>query len=300
LPREQLPSLKATIKEGWELGIPFLVLVVLLFVLHYPAAVAALYTILALVVVSMFRKQRRINVKRFIDSLEGGIRSTLAIANIIALAGIIMAMLTVTGLGPKLSAGLVTLFGNSMLLLVLAAGIACYIMGMGISFIASYILVAVLVAPALFKLGIEMIVSHFFIMYMVLATNFTPPYCTAAYVAAPIAKAHPFRIGFQAMRLGIVTFLVPFIIVYNPALILIGTPGEIVLAAVTAIIGIFGLSVGMEGYLFSRTNWLQRVLFLIGGIAMAIPGLVTDFAGVGMLTLAILWQWQDSRRAAAI
>jgi len=302
LPLETLPSVKTTLKEGWELLVPFLVLIALLFVLRYPAEVAALHTIAALIIISMFRRQHRINLKRFVDSLEEGILDTLPIANIIALAGIILAVLTVTGLGPKLSAALVNTFGHSAVLLVIASGMACYILGMGISFIASYILVASLVAPALLKLGIPIIVSHFFIMYMVLSTNFTPPYCTAAYVAGGIAKAHPFRVGFQAMRLGIVCFLVPFVIVLNPALLLIGPWMEVVLAAITAILGVIGLSVGIEGYLFTKANWFQRVMFIIGGILLTIPGLATDLPGLALLGLGTLWQWKalrDTRRYAA-
>lgn len=297
IPRDQLPSLKTTLKEGWELVLPFVVLITLLFIMNYPAEIAATFTIISLIVISMFRKQRRMNLKRIFDSLEGGLRNTLSIANIIALAGVILAVLSVTGLGPKLSAGLITIFGANMLLLVLAAGVACYILGMGISWIAAYILVSALIAPTLTNFGVPVLASHFFIMYLVLSGNFTPPYCTAAYVAAAIAKAHPFRIGFQAMRLGIVVFLVPFVIIYNPALILIGTPGEIVLAAVTAIIGIIALSAGIEGYFFSVTNWGQRILFLAGGLAMFVPGLMTDAIGIGILAVVVLWQWSSPRRA---
>ncbi len=298
IPPEQLPSLKATLKGGWEFFLPFMLLILLLFFLKYPAETAAIYTILSLIALSMFRREHRLNLKRLIDCLDSGLRNTLPVASILALAGIILAALSVSGLGPKLSAALVTFSGGNMLWLVALAGIACYVLGMGISWIASYILVATLVAPALLKLGLPVIVSHFFIMYLVLSGAFTPPYCMVAYVASTIAKAHPFRIGFQAMRLGIVTFLIPFVIIYNPALILIGEPGEIVLAALTAIIGIIGLSVGIEGYLFSGTNWVQRVLFIIGGLAMFIPGLVTDIIGLVTLAMGAFWQWRGLRGTA--
>ncbi|MBI2860563.1 MAG: TRAP transporter fused permease subunit [Chloroflexi bacterium] len=297
LSREQLPSARMAIAESYELLIPFIILIVLLFIMKYPAELSAIYTIVSLVAVSMFRKRHRITLARFIDSLEGGMRLTLSVANVIALASVILAVLSITGVGLKLSAGLVTFSAGNMLLLVLLAGVACYIMGMGISLTAAFILVAALVAPALKELGLPLVVSHFFILYMVTATNFTPPFCTAAFVASGIAGAPPFRIGFQAMRLGIVTFLVPFIIVYNPALILLGDAGEIVLAAVTAIIGIFGLSVGIEGYLFRHTNWPQRLLFIIGGVVMVVPGVTTDIIGAAMLGIAVFWQWRAALAA---
>ncbi|MFH1002878.1 MAG: TRAP transporter fused permease subunit [Chloroflexota bacterium] len=300
LPPEQLPSLKSALKGGWELIVPLVVLCLLLFMLRYPAEIAATYTIGALVAISLFRKRHRINLKRFIDGLMESLQSIMGIACIIALSGLLLAVLTVTGVGPKLSSGIVTLFGGNMLFLLIAAAIACYIMGMGIAFVASYILVAALVAPALVRLGLPVLAAHFFIMYMTISTNFTPPFCPAAFVASSIAKAHPFRIGFQAMRLGIVCFLVPFIVVYNPALILIGGTREVVVAIFTAIIGVFGLSAGIEGYLLSRMSWLQRILFIAGGLAMAIPGMLTDIIGIGILALAILWQWASRRRAKAL
>lgn len=291
--RQQLPSLKKTIREGWELLIPLLTLLVLLFVLRYTAVVSALYTIVSLIVVSMFRERHRINAKKFVDILYEGVRNVMPVANIIALAGVILALVNVTGLGPRLSAGLVALSGNSLLLLVLMSAIASYIIGMGISPIAGYVLVASLVAPAMVRFGLPLIVAHFFIWFIVHSALFTPPYCPTAYVAAGIAKAHPFRVAFTAMRLGIVVFLIPIIIVYNQALLLIGTPGEIALATVSAIIGVSSLAVGLEGYLLSRLNWLQRLLFIGGGTLLLAPGMVTDLCGVVLLVLVILRQWRS-------
>lgn len=300
LPRERLPSLRETLRKGWEVPIPLIVLVVLLFVVKYPAPMAAVYTILSVIAVSMLRKENRLNIKRIIESLEGGFKATMEVAAIIALAGIIVGVLVGTGLGPKLSSGLVTLFGGSILFLVVASGITVYLMGMGVSLIASYILISVLVAPALEKLGVPLVVAHFFIMYMVTTTFITPPYCAAAFVASTIAGAHPFRIAFQAMRLGIVAYLVPFIIIYNPALIQIGAPGEIALATVTALIGVFALSAGIEGYLFTEMSWAQRLLFLGTGIIMVVPDLLSDLLGAAILAALILWQWQSQRRMKAM
>lgn len=299
LPKEEIPSLKATIRENWELVIPFVVLITLLFVLFLPATLAGVYTLVTVVAISMFRKKHRINLKKFIDSLERGMRLTLPIANIIALIGIILGVMVITGLGPRISSALVTLFGNNIVLLVMATALVCYIMGSGVSMMAVYIVVASLVAPPLVQFGIPLIAVHFFIMFMVTSGYFTPPYCVAAYMAAPIADASAFRIGFQAMRLGIVTFLVPFIIVFNPAFIQIGTLVEIVTVTISALIGVFALSAGLEGYLFYKTNWPHRVLLLTGGIAMFIPGLVTDLAGFGIIALVIFWQWRNSRKVEA-
>ncbi len=295
VPRDQLPAIIRTLREGWEFIIPFVCLVYMLLVLRWPPEVSALYSIVIVVFATMFRKEHRVTFNRLIESLGKTIMTTVPIANVLALAGIIIAVLTITGVGPKLSAGLVDIAGGNTVVLILAAGVASYIMGMGISWTASYILVASLVAPALIQLGIPDIVAHFFIMYMVLSTGFTPPYCQTAFVAAAIAGAKPFKTGFQAMRLGIVCFLVPFVIVLNPALLWMGTSGEILTAALSATIGVIGLSIGIEGYFLFKTNLLQRILFILGGLLMTIPGISTDAVGVLLLAVAAVWQWLQRR-----
>ncbi len=297
IPRAQLPPLGSTLKGGWELIIPIVVLIVFLFGFRYTAETSAIYTIVSVIIVSMFRKSRRMNIKMFINALNKGFLTTMEVAGIIALAGSLLAVLSITGLGPKLSGALLTLFGGSFLLLIIAAALTCYFLGMGIAFTAAYILVAALVAPALTKLGLPVAAAHFFILYMVISGNFTPPLCPAAYVAGSIADAKPFKVGFQAMRLGIVVFLIPLVITYNPALLLMGTAAQIAQAAVTAAIGIIALSAGFEGYLFKLKgmNWLQRILFIGGGLLMFVPGTLTDIVGLGVIALAVFWQWTARR-----
>ncbi|MFH0914260.1 MAG: TRAP transporter large permease subunit [Chloroflexota bacterium] len=299
IPREQLPSIKTTLKEGWEFLLPLVVLVIVLFVIRYDPIISAMYTLGAVIVVSMFRKGNRLTPKKFMDSIEGGLRSTLTIGAIIALAAVVLQALVGTGLGPKLSSGLVSIFGGSMVSLVIAAGFACYIMGMGVSLTASYILVAIVVAPALREMGLPLFVAHFFILYLTTSTMFTPPYAPNSYVAGAIAGADPFKVGFKAMQLGIVCYLVPFIIVLNPALLLIGNTGDIILATVTAIVGVIALSAAIEGHLLSGLNAPQRILFAIGGMLTVIPGLVTDLPGLGILGLTLFWHWVNTRRLRA-
>lgn len=300
LPRDQLPSALEVLKKGWEFLIPFGVLIVLMFKMGYPPTISAVYAIVAVIVVSFFRKEHRITPRRFIDSLERGLHNTLAVANILALAGIILALLTVTGLGPKLSAWLVMVAGGNKILLILYAGIASYILGMGVSWVAAYVLVSTLVAPALMNLGLPVIVTHFFIMYIVLSGGFTPPYCQTAYVAGALAKAHPFKVGFQAMRLGIVAFIVPFIAVFHPALLLIGTPGEIALTFVKTTIGILGLAAGIEGFMWSRMGIPQRVLFLSGGGLLIIPGLKPNLVSIVLLAFGVFLQFQSVRNKTGL
>ncbi len=293
---EDRPSFLATLRGGWEFGLPLLFLILALFVLRYPPAIAASYTIGVLLLVSSIRKRTRLNWRDFVDALVEGVRGTLFVAPIISAAGIILSTLSMTGVGPKLASSLVDIAGGNLAILVIVAALASYITGMGVSMIITYLLLSVLIAPALEMAGVPLLVAHLCMCYIGLTMFITPPYAMTAFVAAAISGASPYRTGFQAMRLGIVTFLVPFILIYNPALILIGTPAEIALAAVTAMIGVFALSVGIEGYLFSKCNWVQRILAIGTGIAMMTPGLASDITGVGLLGLVILWQWRSKEK----
>jgi TRAP-type uncharacterized transport system fused permease subunit len=168
---------------------------------------------------------------------------------------------------------------------------------MGVAIVGSYILLAALVGPSIEAFGVPAIAAHFFILYMITSGFFTPPLCPAAFVAASIAIASPFRIGFIAMRLGIIAFLVPFIIIYSPALILIGSPAEIVVAAITAFIGVFALSVGFEGYLFGKTQWFHRVLLIGSGIVLVVPDPLTDLIGLILLTGTLAQHWFEARKS---
>lgn len=295
IPKGELPSFKATLKGGWEFSIPIFFLIIALFALRYPPAVAASYTIGVLILTTLFKKRTRLSWRGFIEALADLSEGMLMVAPIIAASGIIMGTVAMTGVGPKLAKSLVAIAGGNTLALFFLAAVACYALGMGVNIIITYILLALLVAPALTSGGVPEMVSHFFIFYMGVSMFITPPYAPAAFVASAISGASPYRTGFQAMRLGIVTFIVPFMLIYNPALLLIGSPIEVAVAAMTAIIGVIALSAGVEGYLFTNCNWLQRILALGGGLSLMAPGWETDIVGVVALSVVILWQWRWQR-----
>ncbi len=300
IPRSELPPIFPTIKAGWQFVIPFAVLIGLLFVLRYPAGMAAVYSIGALIVIGMFKKKTRFTPGRIVNALSNSTEAMFSVGILCGVAGILLGVLSGSGLGPKISSLMVDLAGGQLVTLVILAAVICYIMGMGVSILVSYILLAALVAPTLEKFGIPPMVAHFFILYMGSATFFTPPFCPAAFVASSISGAKPFSIGFQAMRLGIVVFIVPFIFIYNPALLLIGSATEIVLGALTAIVGVFAMSVALEGYLLIECNWLQRVLAGLAGITMIVPGGLSDIFGIGLLAVVVLWQLWAKKRAVAL
>ena len=219
----------------------------------------------------------------------------LTVGAVMAQAGVILAALVVTGLGPRISAALITLAGGNLFILVLLTAIVCYLMGMGVDILGAYIILAALVGPSMEHLGVPLFVAHFFILYMCAIGFFTPPLAPAAFVAGAIAKADPFRVGFIAMRLGIIVFLVPFIIVYSPALLLIGSVGEVLQAVVTALVGVFILAVGIEGYLFSNVKWIERIPLIGAGLLMIVPGAVTDAIGAAIAVIMLFFHWRRSR-----
>lgn len=296
LPRQELPHLRKVLREGWYFLLPLALLVVLLMILQYEPILSAIYTIIVTIIVSAFRKETRMGLTALLDVLEGGIRAMMVVVPICSLIGVITSSMEVTGLGLTLGATLVGAAGRSLAVLGILAAIIIYLMGMGVSAISSYILLAVSVAPAMVLLGAPLLGAHLFILYMTCSTLITPPYCLAAYVAATIGGSPPMKTGFQAMRLGIVVYIVPFIVLFNPALLIVGgTFGESILVFITAIIGVVLLAAGVEGCLFTDTNWVQRALLIVAGLLMIVPGWISDVAGIALGALLVLWQWNTMR-----
>jgi TRAP-type uncharacterized transport system fused permease subunit len=220
----------------------------------------------------------------------------IEITPICGIAGIIVGSVALTGLGVNLSSLLVTLAGGSLLALAFLTAAAIYIMGMGISAIASYILMAVMVAPALVQMGVPVLVAHFFIFYVGVSMFITPPFAPAAYLAATIAGADPMKVGYQAMRLAIVAYLVPFISIYQPALLWIGTPTEIIAAAASGLIAIYALSVGFEGYFVAPIRWWERLIWLAGGFLLFVPKMSYIPTGLALVLVGFALNWPKRRR----
>jgi TRAP-type uncharacterized transport system fused permease subunit len=195
----------------------------------------------------------------------------------------------------KLTFQLMSMVGGTLLPVLCLAAIICYIMGMGVSPLVSYLTLALMVAPAVIKMGVPPLAIHLFIMYWAITAFITPPFAVAAFVAAGIAKCSLWGAGFQAMRLGIGTYLVPFIFVYNPGLLLLDTPQAIVMAVITAIVGITCLSIGVEGHLFRNLNWPQRLLFMAGGIVLSISSGFEQVYAVVAVLIALAWHWISTR-----
>ncbi|WP_370224895.1 TRAP transporter permease [Cytobacillus sp.] len=287
LPKEKIPSLLQTLKSGWYYLFALVLLVVFLVVLNSEGQ-GAYYASLVLLIIAMINKSTRMNKKQLFNMFVDIGKVLAEIVCIIAGVGFIVGALSATGVSFSFSRELVAAAGDSMILILIGGAITSFILGMGMTVSAVYVFLAIIMAPALVTIGVDPVAAHLFVVYWATVSYITPPVALAAFAASGIAKASPMKTGFTAVRLGIVTFLVPFFFVYQPALIGRGDPLEIVTSVISALIGVFILASALEGYLVGigrLQNYFVRLLVLISGLCMLIPGLMTDIIG---LTIALL------------
>jgi len=299
LPKESIPNFfKLLFRKGY-LFAPIIVLVALMSFGKTPAF-AACYAILAAIVTSMFSKETRLTPSTFLEAVEGGARNTIGVAIACAIAGIIVGVVTLTGLGQDLINVLMSVAGTSKFLALFLTMIACIVLGMGVPTTANYVIMATITAPIVVRMGVPVLAAHMFVFYFGIVADITPPVALAAYAGAAIAKSNPLKTGVNATRLAITAFIVPYIFAFNPAMLFIETtPLEVVQIIVTSIIGIFGISAGMEGYMFTRMKWYEIIFVIAGGLMLVYPGLITDVIGIVIIAAIVLLQMFKRRRALA-
>lgn len=296
LPRTELPPVRSSIMRSWWILLPFTVLLIFLLKFHYPTDLCGAAAIGSLVLLRMFSKEGRVGPKTLISSFEGTARSMLMIATVGALAGIIIGSVTMSGLGANISMALVDISGGNVIVLLVLTGVACIILGMGMPVITAYIMLAILIAPALVQLGINPLAAHLFIFYFATISFITPPVCIASYIAAGIAGASPFRVGFQAVRLAIVAVIVPFVFVFQPHLLMDGSITEITIAFISAVIGTVLVGVALEGFLFRHLIWVSRIIICIAGIALMTGYPLLQVIGVVVVLPCILTEWRARQK----
>lgn len=295
LPPQELPSLKKVIRQGWLFVVPPIVLVYCLFVLYLEPQTSATYAVGSTLLIGLFRKETRAALRHLLAMLSSTGQAMLDVGIICGLAGYIVGVVSLTGLGLSLSQALINLSGGNVLLLLLLAAAGSTILGMGMPITATYILLVLLIGPALIQLGILPLAAHLFLMYFGAMSFVTPPVAIAAYVAAGIAHANPMRVGFIGMRLGIVAYVVPFVFCYNPALLLAGSATDIILLTAAVALGIMSIAIAFEGYLFDRLNPPKRIGFGLAGFLLLVPELITDGIGFLICILLLLWEYQRRR-----
>ena len=292
--KEDRPVVMQLLKDGWYMIAPIVVIVGLL-IDGKSAMMAAIWGIvacLAVWIVNIVKEEHRFDVKNFlhmfIQGLHDSARSAISVAVTCGCAGIIVGSVTMTGLGLKMANGIVTLAHGSLWLTMIFTMLCSILLGMGVPTTANYIIQATISAPALVALGVPTIAAHLFVFYFGIVADITPPVALAAFAGSGIAGSNPMRTGFNATRLGIAAYLVPYMFVLNPILVLVNVNGDpawmfILLALkaiLTAMIGMVGVATGFTGYFRSNCSWWQRALLLAAGLLLIDPNTVTDVVGV--------------------
>jgi TRAP transporter 4TM/12TM fusion protein len=296
IPREQMRPVLQVLREGWFFILPFAVLIIALFWLNRRPETAALWAAGSLIVVSLVfgYKGKRLNFRDILHSLSGTGAVAVDIIIVGAMAGILIGIIEITGLSFGLTFLLVQLGKGSLLLLLLLTAIVSVILGMGMPTTAIYLIVATLAAPPLRELGVDAIAADMFVLYYGLLSMITPPVAIAAFTAANLAEAKPMQTALLACRYGWPAFIMPFLFVLSPSLLLQGTTIEVIQAVVTAVAGVWLASAGLGGYFRKRLDTVGRGIFLIGGIALLIPAnafagaLWVEFAGIALAVAGVL------------
>lgn len=289
-PREELPSFKKLFVEKGHLALPLIVIVYLL-VSGFTPMRAALAAILLSIVCASLRASTRITFKQGVQGLIDGSMGVLGVLIACATAGIIIGVVTKTGVGLKVATALLDLSGGALLPAMFFTMITSLILGMGVPTTANYVITSTIAAPALVQMGVPVLAAHMFAFYFGIVADVTPPVALAAFAGAGIAGANPMKTGVHAAKLAIAAFIVPYIFVLAPELLMINaTPWTVFYSGLTAVLGMWGASIAMVGFCQNLLNVFQRLMFFVGGICMIIPGEITDAIGVGLIVAAYFWQ----------
>lgn len=281
IPKDQLPNFwKLVLKKGYLL-VPLVVLIWMI-VEGYTMSRAALLATAAVIVISLFKKETRMTPRKILSALYAAAKSTVSVAVACAVAGIIAGVVTMTGLGQVLITAIVGIAGNNLLIALILTMLSCIVLGMGLPTTATYVIMATTCAPILVTgMNVNLLAAHMFVFYFGIVADITPPVALAAYAGSAIAGSNPLKTGLNASKLAIAAFIVPYIFVLNPSMLLQNASlVDIVVISITAFLGITSVSIGIVGHCFCKVNWVFRVMLIIMGIAMLYPGLVTDIIGL--------------------
>ena len=297
--KESLPRLKDVMKARGHMLLPIVFLVFLL-ARSVPVGFAAAYTIGFTVIMSMLREETRMSFMDILGALEDGTRQSLAVMAACAVVGIIIGVVSLTSFGTVMTSAIVTLGAGSLFLTLILTMFASMVLGMGLPSIPAYIITATMAAPALAGFDIPILSAHMFVFYFGIFANITPPVCLAAFAGAGIAGGDPMKTGFQSLRLALAGFIVPFMFIYNPTMLMIDPVGlavtakefplppiiEIITVVITSVMGVIGLSAAVEGYFKGNINALTRIILAIGALLLIYPEVLTDVIG-GVIVIGI-------------
>ncbi|MGF1473450.1 MAG: TRAP transporter permease [Rubrobacteraceae bacterium] len=290
LTRDQLPAVTSLLKQIYLL-LPLVVIIYLL-LSGRSAQNAALWAIATAFAVSLIRSRNRLSPGDVLRLLSDGARTALPVIAACASAGIIVGIVTKTGLGGMVAGGILDLAMGNFFLLMFFTMVACIILGMGLPTTANYVVTASIAAPALLEAGVPVIAAHMFVFYFGIVADITPPVCLAAYAGAGIAGANPMRSGVNAVKLAIAAFIIPYIFVSNPVLVLVdATFATLVPAVLTALLGMAAISAGIIAYFIGPANVVERLLLVAGGVALIYPDLMISLAGLAVVLAIGVFQY---------
>jgi TRAP transporter 4TM/12TM fusion protein len=291
LPKDQLPLIGEVLRDKGHLLVPIILLIYLLIFSGTTVIYSAVITIAATVVVACLKKSTRKSLKDICDSFVEGAKSTVPVAVACACVGIIVGVISKTGFGLTMANTIITLGSKNLLFSLIFSMITCMILGMGVPSIPAYIITAAIAAPALVDLGIPRIAAHMFAFYFAMFANLTPPVALAAFAAAGLSGGDPMKTGFASVKLAIAGFIVPYMFIYSPQLLLINTTFlEGIRVAVGACMGVSLIAIATEGYLFVNMDPIVRVISFAGALCLIDSGIYTDVVGISILAGAVLVQ----------
>ena len=289
IPKEKLPKMSHLLKKIYLL-LPLVMLVIWVSGNYMTMQKAASYAIVLSIVVSLFDKENRITPHKVLDALVAGGKSTITVGAACGVAGIIAGTITMTGLANDLINAIVAIAGDKLIIALILTMLCCIVLGMGVPTTANYCIMAATTAPILIRMGVPTMAAHFFVFYFGIVADITPPVALAAYAGSAIAKSKPMKTAFNASKLAIAVFIVPYMFCYTPAMLLIDTtPLRVVQIAITAFIGVFAVASALEGYCFARMHMITRIVIAAGGLMLIHPALLTDVIGIAVVVATLVF-----------
>ncbi|MCT6925198.1 TRAP transporter permease [Metasolibacillus sp.] len=307
---EEMPNRKEVLKKIYLL-VPIILIIVLMLV-GVPVMHAALYGVLACILVGMFNKETRLGPLDILDALVDGARTALGVVAATACAGIIVGVVVKTGLGLSLANSLVKLAGGSILLTLVFVMIASLILGMGAPTTANYVITSTIAAPAIIALlapntpqdlvpVVVLLSAHFFVFYFGIIADITPPVALAAFAASGISGGDPIKTGVNSAKLAIAAFIIPYMIVFSPALLMVDvTILQVIWVVFTAIMGMIAIGAGIIGYWYRKLYWFERIIVIVAGLAMVYPESISDISGLIVFGIMFVIQFMTKNKSGGV
>ena len=259
---------------------------------------SAAVSILAAVIVGFLNKDERLTFKKIFEALEAGAKGAITVGVACAIAGMIAGCITVTGLASILINAIVQLAGSATFIGLILTMVCCIVLGMGVPTTANYCIMASTCAPILIKMGFPLVAAHFFVFYFGIVADITPPVALAAYAGSAIAKGNPMKTGINATKLAIAAFIVPYIFAYSPAMLFVNVTSvwAVIQIVLSALLGIFGVAAGLEGFMLRKMNLLFRLICIGGGLGLMIPGALSDLVGLVLIGGVFAIQYVQNKK----